>query len=213
MHAKIRHPLYARHFPLYARPFPGYPISTPGKFLRILVALYGLRQSAYEFYILIMSLLLEFGMVRCEIDHGVFFGDWVTSPDLSIAMPLGPCTKFPNILIVRDRSGCCLWLSSWLYVSELLDEWNLATCLSSSTPFPSHSLDLLSAPPNSLPSITDADLLPQYQRLVGCLLYLAVMTPPDISYYAMWLGQFNATPTHGHFLLAKHSLRYALMSS
>ena len=81
LHAKIRHPLYAR-------PFPGYPISTPGKFLRILVALYGLRQSAYEFYILIMSLLLEFGMVRCEIDHGVFFGEWMASPDPSITMPL-----------------------------------------------------------------------------------------------------------------------------
>ena len=40
LHAKIRHPLYAR-------PFPGYPASSSAKVLRILVALYGLRQSAY----------------------------------------------------------------------------------------------------------------------------------------------------------------------
>lgn len=44
--------------------------------------------------------------------------------------------------------------------------------------------------------------------LVGCLLYLAVATHPDISYYAMWLGQFNASPTRAHFLLAKHVLHY-----
>ena len=81
LHAKIRHPLFAR-------PFPGFPISTPGMCLRILVALYGLRQSAYEFYILILSLLLEFGMVRCEVDHGVFFGEWKSSPDPSVNMPL-----------------------------------------------------------------------------------------------------------------------------
>ena len=80
LHAKIRHPLYAH-------PFPGYPITTPGLSLRILVALYGLQQSAYEFYMLIMSLLLECGMVHCEIDHGVFFGEWTSSPNPSIVMP------------------------------------------------------------------------------------------------------------------------------
>ena len=31
---------------------------------------------------------------------------------------------------------------------------------------------------------------------------------PDLSYYAMWLGQFNAKPTRAHFLAAKHVLRY-----
>src|ERR1700678_270640 len=243
LHAKIRHPLYAR-------PFPGYPSSTPGLFLRILVALYGLRQLAYEFYMLIMSLLLEFGMVHCEIDHGVFFGEWVSPPDSSIAMPtdgsplvlyvplhvddglgitnsqplyawfllilskrlhvvdLGQCSKFLNILIIRDRASRRLWLSSRNYISDLLDEWNLATCRSALTPFPSNLPDLSSAPPKSLPSVSDADLLPQYQHLIGCLLYLAVTTRPDISYYAMWLGQYNANPTRSHFLLAKHILCY-----
>ena len=38
--------------------------------------------------ILIMSLLLEFGMIRCEVDHGVFFGQWTSPPDSSISMPL-----------------------------------------------------------------------------------------------------------------------------
>ena len=243
LHAKIRHPLYAR-------PFPGYPVSNPGMYLRILVALYGLRQSAFEFYILIMSLLLEFGLVRCEVDHGIFFGEWTSSPDPSIPMPLdgsplvlyvplhvddglaitnspplyawflsvlsrrlhivdlGPCTKFLNILILRDRPGRRLWLSSRIYVSELLEEWNLSSCRPVSVPFPSNLPDLTSAPPNSLPAISDADLLPQYQRLVGCLLYLAIATRPDIAYYAMWLGQFNANPTRAHFLIAKHVLRY-----
>jgi len=44
--------------------------------------------------------------------------------------------------------------------------------------------------------------------LVGCLLYLAIATRPDIAYYAMWLGQFNASPSRAHFLAAKHVLRY-----
>ena len=47
LHAKLRHNLYTR-------PFPGFTVSNPSKVLRILAALYGLRQSAYEFYIFIM---------------------------------------------------------------------------------------------------------------------------------------------------------------
>ena len=81
LHAKVRHPNYAR-------PFPGYELSTPGKVLRVLAALYGLRQSAYEFYILFSSLLLGLGMIRCDVDHGVFFGEWTSPPDPLIAMPV-----------------------------------------------------------------------------------------------------------------------------
>ena len=61
---------------------------------------------------------------------------------------------------------------------------------------------------NSLPDLSDADLVPCYQCLVGCLLYLATATCLDISYYAMWLGQFNTTPSRAHFLMAKHVLHY-----
>jgi len=75
-------------------------------------------------------------------------------------------------------------------------------------PFPSKHTELQPVPPNAVPAINDTNLLPKYQHLVGCLLYLAVMTRPDISYYAMWLSQFNAKPTHSHFLLVKHVLRY-----
>ena len=78
-------------------------------------------------------------------------------------------------------------------------------------PFLSNFSDLPSTPPTSLPqaSISDAELIPQYQCLVGCLLYLAIATRRDISFYAMWLGQFNATPnSRTHFLIAKHILHY-----
>ena len=125
-----------------------------------------------------------------------------------LIVDLGQCSKFLSIVIIRDRPNRWLWLSSHLYVSELLDEWNLSSCKPASTPFSSSVLDLSPAPSNSLPDISDVDLLPKYQRLVGCLLYLAVATRPDIAYYAMWLGQFGAKPTRAHFLAAKHVLRY-----
>ena len=243
LHAKLRHNVYAR-------PFPGFPVSSPSKVLRLLAALYGLRQAAYEFYMLIMSLFLDLGMSRCDVDHGVFFGEWTSPPDPSVVLPssgplllyvplhvddglgitnssslyqwflrvlskrlhivdLGPCSKFLSILIIRDRDHRRLWLSSHLYVSELLDEWRMGSCKTATTPFPSGFPSLPDAQQvTALPDISDADLVSRYQRLVGCLLYLAIATRPDLSYYAMWLGQHNAAPTRAHFLVAKHVLRY-----
>ena len=112
LHAKIRHPLYAR-------PFPGFPISTPGMCLRILVALYGLRQSAYEFYVFISTLLFDLGMVRCEVDHGVFFGEWTTPPDSTIPMPLDGSPLVLYVPIHVD-DGLGITNSTPLYVWFLL---------------------------------------------------------------------------------------------
>ena len=177
MHAKIRHPIYVCQIPVF-------PLSDTTKVLRVLVALYGLRQSAFEFYSLFLSLLIELGMTRCEVDHGVFIGTWTTSPDSSVPMPsdgsplvlyvplhvddglaitnsrllyvwflsvlskrliivdIGECSKFLSILIIHDRLNHRLWLSSHVYVLELLDDWNLSSCKPASTPFPSNSLSI-----------------------------------------------------------------------
>ena len=122
---------------------------------------------------------------------------------------MGPCEKFLNILLLCDRLNRCYWLSSHVYVAELLAEWNLSDCKTVATPLPpKHNEKPLSTPSNAIPDISDSELISKYQRLVGCLLYLAVATRPDIAYAAMWLGQFNAKPTRAHLVLTKHVLRY-----
>jgi hypothetical protein len=242
LHARLRHDVYCR-------PVAGWPIHSQGNVLKVLAALYGLRQSAFEFYMLFYSLLLDLGLTRCDSDHGVFFGKWLVSPDSSVPLPsdgsplvifvpihvddglvvtnsaplyhwflhrlsdrlhivdLGICSKFLSIVIIRDRPRCRLCLSSRNYVEELLTDWNLSSCRPATTPLSTTILPPIS-PGNALPDISDADLKPKYQRLVGCLLYLAVSTRPDIAFSAMWLGQFSANPTRAHFLAAKHVLRY-----
>jgi hypothetical protein len=118
------------------------------------------------------------------------------------------CSKFLSIIITQDRPNRCLWLSSHLYVAELIHEWNLTNAKFPKTPFPSNISDQQPVPGNAVPQVHDDDLTTQYQRVVGCLMYLAVTTRPDIAYYAMWLGRFSATPTRFHMLTAKHVLRY-----
>ena len=220
LHAKLRHPNYARQF-------PGYVFTNPDKVLCIKVALYGLRQLAFEFYTLFMLLILDLGMVRCEVDHGVFFGKWLSPLDSSIPMPLngdplqlyapihvddglaitnspslyhwflgmlhrklliidlGECSKFLSIVLFCDRPHCHMWMSSHVYVHELLAEWGLLNVTYFKTPFPHNILTQSTVPPNALPQISDIDLTAKYQHLVRCLMYLAVTTHPDIAYYVV----------------------------
>jgi hypothetical protein len=90
LHAKLSYLLYAKQI-------PGFPEADPDTVLRLLVALYGLRQSAYEFYTFFLKLLIRIGLSRSELDHSVFIGRWVSPPHSSISMPL---TGKPLILIV-----------------------------------------------------------------------------------------------------------------
>ena len=221
------------------------PMSRSDRVLKIVAALYGLRQSAYEFYMLFFNLIIAIGLSRCSVDHGVFYGEWTSPPDPSIPMPidgsplclivpihvddglgvtnssplykwflaslsqrlhivdLGTCAKFLSMVITRDRSSRKLWLSSHLYVADLLADWNLSQCKIAQVPLPT------TASKSPVPDdLLDNDLIPQYQRLVGCLMYLAVTTRPDIAFAAMWLGQFSSKPSRTNFLAAKHVLRY-----
>jgi hypothetical protein len=90
LHAKLSYLLYAKQI-------PGFPEADPDTVLQLLVALYGLRQSAYEFYTFFLKLLIRIGLSRSELDHSVFIGRWVSPPHSSISMPL---TGKPLILIV-----------------------------------------------------------------------------------------------------------------
>ena len=242
LHCKLKNELYCRQI-------PGHPLDDPKKVLRVLVALYGLRQSAFEFYTLLWKCFASIGMHRCEVDHAVFSGTWIIPPHSSIpslpsnaplfaiipvhvddglvvcnSLPLylwivaelqksleiidmGPASLYLGIRITRDRVHRKLWLSQKSYCMDLLHTWNLSNCTSASTPMLTKPY-LLDPTPHALPSITDDDVKPLFQKLVGSLIYLAICTRPDISYAAMSLGQFNANPSHSHLVAAKRVLRY-----
>ena len=82
LHCKLRNKLYCKQI-------PGHPLDDPKKVLHLLVAVYGLRQSAFEFYTLISKCFMSLGMHRCEVDHAVFSGSWLVPPHTSI--PALPC--------------------------------------------------------------------------------------------------------------------------
>ena len=49
---------------------------------------------------------------------------------------------------------------------------------------------------------------PMYQAIVGCLLYLATKTRPDIAYAVSSVARFSAKPNKLHWIAVKRILRY-----
>ena len=80
--------LHARlSYDIFVKQIPGYPEADSSTVLRLLVALYGLKQSSHEWYKLLSSLLAKLGLLRCEADHAVFIGRWTSPPHPSISLP------------------------------------------------------------------------------------------------------------------------------
>ena len=72
---------------IFCKQIPAFPEPDPQTDLRLCVALYGLRQSSYEFYMLLLRLMVRLGLTRCEVNHAVFSGRWSSPPHPSIPMP------------------------------------------------------------------------------------------------------------------------------
>ena len=90
LHARLPHDIFVKQI-------PGFPEPNPSTVLRLLVALYGLKQSSHEWYKLLSSTLASLGLFRCEADHAVFIGHWTVPPHSSI--PALPSTD-PLFLII-----------------------------------------------------------------------------------------------------------------
>ena len=61
---------------IYCKQIPGFPVANPHTVLHLLVALYGPRQSSYEFYMLLLKIMTHLGLIHCEVDHAIFSGRW-----------------------------------------------------------------------------------------------------------------------------------------
>lgn len=106
-------------YSIYVNQIPGYPEDNPRTVLKLLVTLYGLKQSAYEWYKLLSNVLNSLGVLRCEADHAVFVRRWATPPHPSIPASTSdaPLTLIIPIhvddgLVISNSLPLCKWFAS-----------------------------------------------------------------------------------------------------
>ena len=221
--------------PIYMRQPPGFESTThPNYACRLRRTLYGLKQSPREWNKVLHSALDQNGFqalvsTPClyakavnggKIMIAVFVDDVLVGYDSALhssAMSdlvadlsrrhkltdLGEVSHFLGMAVQRDRPKRLVTLSQSQYAKEILTRFNLESAKPRTTPLPA-GLKLVKAAPN------DTNANAPYCEAVGCLMYLAHCTRPDLAQATATLSRYMSHPTEEHWRYVKQTLRYLL---
>jgi hypothetical protein len=223
---------------IYMKQPEGFPQGSPDHVLRLLKAIYGLRQSPRLWHEKLNTVLVSMGFNKIRSDASVWvfdrdgfkvivpvFVDDMTLVSKSKAKiaevkeelkkhfklrDLGPTEYLLGVKIDRDRSKRILHLSQRQYTIDVLKRYNSGS---------ESSWRPVSTPMDPGLRLTH-DQCPQskeeveemrtvpYAHAVGSLMYLAISTRPDIAYSVGVLSRFSSNPGMTHWKAVKHLFRY-----
>jgi hypothetical protein len=125
---------------------------------------------------------------------------------------LGDVTYILGVNVKRDRSKRTFTMSQPLYIESTLDRFGMTSCAPASTPIPYNTHILPEWCPSTPEAKSTMEKYP-YRELVGSLIYLSVMSRPDIAFAVGLLSRYLSNPGLPHWNLAKHVLRYLSSTS
>jgi len=120
---------------------------------------------------------------------------------------LGPPSQLLGLEIGRTSTGG-VTVAQPGYIQGVLEQFGLQDAHSKATPLPTSAVDDLDARAAEDEPTLDKEGRLAYQTLLGCLLWVARCTRPDIAFAVGFLGRFSARPTPRVMGLAKHVLLY-----
>ncbi|SOV01865.1 uncharacterized protein UDID_18825 [Ustilago sp. UG-2017a] len=221
------------HHSIFLKPPLGMKVP-PGKALKLMKGLYGLKQSGREWNMELDSHLRKIGFycmpsAPCLYSRGT--GDSMTIitayvDDMLITSPSctevshtkdeimakwgtedkGPVKEFLGVRIDRDRIRRRMTLDLTAYIKAMVRKWLQTTDLKSWVPM------------QSLTGVTGGDkcnslAAKQYQELVGQLLWISNTARPDISFTVGTLARYMSSPMSNAWKAALHLVKYLNQTS
>jgi transposase InsO family protein len=213
----------------------GYVQHGPKYVCKLNKSIYGLKQSSRLWGEKLCAAMLELGFKKAYSDPSLYIFDRdnirvivpVFVDDITLASKstdaldkfvaelatyfklrdLGPTSLLLGVEITRDRTKRTIHLSQSQYILNKLNEFDMADCKPVGTPM----LPGLKLSSDQCPQTAEEKAEMQnipYINAVGSLLYLALLTRPDIAYAAGVLARFNSNPGMTHWKAVKHLFRY-----
>lgn len=205
----------------------GFQINDENKVLKLNKAIYGLKQSSRAWNDKVNNVLMELGYKRSKYEPCVFIkqednrytivtlyvddffifsnSDRETcfiKRELSSRFrikDLGKVKECLGMQVNYEKDKGILTLSQEKYIDQLLTDYNMIDCKVAKTPSESKlNFDLNNQEIVEVP----------YQRLIGSLMYLAVLTRPDIVFSVSYFSQFNRSHNETQWKCLKRILRY-----
>lgn len=211
---------------VYMMPPESFEISN-NKVLKLKKAIYGLRQSSRNWYRRVEDCLLSLDYKKSNLEQCLFMkiknnyktfialyvdDFFVFSNDenevnylndkLSFEFKVKNLGKVKQCLGMRvnvDKQKGMITLDQEQYVDCLLNKFQMIDCKDVSTPIETKL---------TIEKGSNCDKSIPFQQLIGSLMYLAVLTRPDIAFSVSYLSQFNNCYNDTHWQYAKRILRY-----
>ena len=189
------------------------------KVLRLLRAIYGLKQASLAWWKELDKSFKELGFKRLYADAGLFVYRHADGTIVIViayvddiiflgknksliaskkaefmkrweCRDLGECKEFLRMRITR-KDGKIL-LDQTAYLQKVLERFGMVNARFAATPLPAGYKPI----PNEGPA--DSTIRSKYQSVIGSLLYIMLGTRPDIAYAVTKMSQFSANPSQEH---------------
>ena len=197
-----------------------------GKVARLRKCIYGLKQSAREWYDCLATSLINKGFKPANFDPCVFIH---TTQQLYVAvyvddiMIFGPNTPFrtevkthlSSYFKCKDMGDAKfilgleikyinkgIELSQDGYINRTLEKFGYSNCRPFATPLEDNKKLQNAEPGTEIEQITD------YQSLIGSLMYVVIGTRPDLTYAVTYLSYYSSRLCTEHLQAAYHILKY-----
>jgi hypothetical protein len=202
----------------------GFAVSDGSKVCLLKKSLYGLKQSPRCWNHTFSEFLTKFKFRPTASDSCVYVGSWLNTAvyltiyvddglilssnediiqtvlatiESKFELKSGEATTYVGLEITQMRGEILLTQNA--YINSVLETFNMTDCKPTSVPMqPNQEL---------IPATVCDDHLP-YRELIGCLIFLARSTRPDIAYATSKLAQFVTYHDETHWKAAKSILRY-----
>jgi len=204
-----------------------------GRVCKLKRPLYGLKQAGRVWNKNINSQLTTFGYTRTNADPCVYYklthgksviltlwvddiimvGDAKEEIEDTVRRlgkhfeikDLGDPRLLLGIQINRDRQNKTITLSQQNYITAVLERFGYSNLSGVSTPLDKNIIlhKRTTADPQADPSV-----IKDYQTKLGCIMYAAIGTLPQLAYAVQTLSQFSTNPGPEHITALKRTFRY-----
>lgn len=213
---------------VYMQPPEGTNIN-PNLVCKLKKSLYGLKQAPKCWNKKFDNFLKEFGFEQCKADKCVYSGKINTIKVLLILfvddgliisknksvlnvvleklkgefeITISELNYFVGLEIKRNRDLKTIFIHQNNYIEQIVERFNLKEAKSASIPADPHTT-LTKKNDDEEGSIEFP-----YREAVGCLIFAAIATRPDISYATAICSRFLENPTNAHCNAVKQIFRY-----
>jgi len=204
-----------------------------GRVLKLVRAIYGLKQAGRVWHQKLCHVLANLGFSRSAADECVYIkksrdsiliitiyvddlGLFTTSKEEMVQLKgelksyftmtdLGEMKKILGIQVIRDRKARTLKITQGAYIDKILARFNMVDANPVTTPLPKNiKINDIEAPPDD----QTANTYVPYAKAIGSLMYAAIQTQPDIAFAVQNLSQYTSQPAPEHWTAVKRVLRY-----